>query len=318
MCCQSTVEQGATDVFVHDGLWYRGTDDLVRRVREFVEQGFATAEPVLIALPAENLEAVREALGGAADRVRFEDMRVVCRNPSRIVSLFGDWSTLHGGSPVRLVSQSLWAERSEAALYEAARNEALLNLAFAGTEMIVACPYDADRFAGAVLDGAGRTHRRIAERDGDWLPSPGFVEADQLLSEPEPVLPDPAVPTEILDFDGDLSRVRHFIADGDTGQAFSDDRRADFVFAINEIATNVVRHGHGEGRLRIWREDGDAIGEVRGPGWITDPLAGRRRPAIDAPDGRGLWLVNQLADLVQTRSSVSGTTVRVHMHPDLV
>jgi anti-sigma regulatory factor (Ser/Thr protein kinase) len=44
---------------------------------------------------------------------------------------------------------------------------------------------------------------------------------------------------------------------------------------------------------------------------VADPLAGRLTPAHDQEGGRGLYLVHQLCDLVQLRSSPSGTTVRV-------
>ena len=40
-----------------------------------------------------------------------------------------------------------------------------------------------------------------------------------------------------------------------------------------------------------------------------DPLAGRERPAGLGDAGRGLWIVNQLCDLVQVRGGV----VRLHV-----
>ena len=46
---------------------------------------------------------------------------------------------------------------------------------------------------------------------------------------------------------------------------------------------------------------------------LSEPLAGRMLPTAGQSDGRGLWLVNQLCDLVQIRSSREGTSVRVHM-----
>ncbi|HEY1450507.1 MAG TPA: ATP-binding protein, partial [Solirubrobacteraceae bacterium] len=90
----------------------------------------------------------------------------------------------------------------------------------------------------------------------------------------------------------------------------------DFVLAVNELATNSVQHGGGGGMLRVWQEPGALVCDVRDRGFIEDPLAGRRRPPIDQYGGRGLWLVNRLCDLVQIRSSPSGTVVRVHMRSD--
>ena len=47
-------------------------------------------------------------------------------------------------------------------------------------------------------------------------------------------------------------------------------------------------------------------------GWIADPLAGRVRRAPDSR-GHGLFLVNQVCDLVELRTGQAGTTVRMHM-----
>ena len=41
------------------------------------------------------------------------------------------------------------------------------------------------------------------------------------------------------------------------------------------------------------------------------PLAGRLRPPPTQEGGRGLWLANQLCDLVQIRSRPGRTTVRL-------
>ena len=43
----------------------------------------------------------------------------------------------------------------------------------------------------------------------------------------------------------------------------------------------------------------------------------RRRPALDVLGGQGLWVVNQVCDLVELRSGRTGTTVRLQMrlHP---
>jgi hypothetical protein len=43
-------------------------------------------------------------------------------------------------------------------------------------------------------------------------------------------------------------------------------------------------------------------------------MAGRERPTSERDGGRGLWMVNQLCDLVQLRSFPDGAAVRLHMY----
>jgi anti-anti-sigma factor len=90
-------------------------------------------------------------------------------------------------------------------------------------------------------------------------------------------------------------------------------RMADLVVAINEVATNSVRHGGGGGRLRQWRDGGAIVCEVRDAGRMTNPLIYRVRPDADPRSSRGLWLANQLCDLVQVRSLADGSVVRLRM-----
>ena len=63
----------------------------------------------------------------------------------------------------------------------------------------------------------------------------------------------------------------------------------------------------GEGRTMA-----EMSGEVSDEGVVDNPLAGRHQPEQEAPQGRGLWMVNQLCDLVQLRSGPQGTQVRIH------
>jgi anti-sigma regulatory factor (Ser/Thr protein kinase) len=74
-----------------------------------------------------------------------------------------------------------------------------------------------------------------------------------------------------------------------------------------------VLHADGRGTLRVWRDEHALVCEVRDGGTLEDPLLGRERPRLDQASGRGLWLVNQLCDLVQMRSYPHGNVVRLHM-----
>ena len=88
--------------------------------------------------------------------------------------------------------------------------------------------------------------------------------------------------------------------------------REELVLAVDAAASNSIEHGGGFGVLRIWSDPQDLVFEVRDHGRIGDPLAGRRRSKA-ADGGHGLWMTNQLCDLVQIRSLPEGTSVRLRM-----
>jgi anti-sigma regulatory factor (Ser/Thr protein kinase) len=93
----------------------------------------------------------------------------------------------------------------------------------------------------------------------------------------------------------------------------SADRTEDMVIAVNELAANTLRHTDAEGSLHIWSAAGDVTCQVQDTGHIDDPLAGRVRPSPDANSGQGLWVVNQVSDLVELHTGRPGTTIRLHM-----
>jgi anti-sigma regulatory factor (Ser/Thr protein kinase) len=97
-----------------------------------------------------------------------------------------------------------------------------------------------------------------------------------------------------------------------TAAGFAPARAGDVVSAVNEVASNSLRHAGGQGVLRMWRTDDALVCEVSDDGYIDEPLVGRLRPEVDDRGGRGLWMVNQLCELVQLRSSDTGTIVRMH------
>jgi anti-sigma regulatory factor (Ser/Thr protein kinase) len=84
------------------------------------------------------------------------------------------------------------------------------------------------------------------------------------------------------------------------------DRGNDVVLVVQELATNVVRHGGGRGRLRLWSEGRRILCRVsdQGPG-LTDT---QTQPSPRTPGGRGLWIARRLADL-RIESSPAGTVV---------
>ncbi len=90
-------------------------------------------------------------------------------------------------------------------------------------------------------------------------------------------------------------------------------RAIDLVLAVSEVAANTVRHAKSPGSLKTWYDAKEIICQIHDEGRIGDPLAGRRRPSLDAMGGHGLWIVHQVCDRVEISSDKTGTTIRLHM-----
>ena len=113
---------------------------------------------------------------------------------------------------------------------------------------------------------------------------------------------------------GSLGRLRSLVLREAMREGLGEARAGDAVTAVNEVASNSLRHGGGSGRpAHLARPGTPSSSRCPTTGVIDDPLVGRVRPGCDAPGGRGLWMVNQLCELVQLRSSATGSTVRMHL-----
>jgi anti-sigma regulatory factor (Ser/Thr protein kinase) len=164
-----------------------------------------------------------------------------------------------------------------------------------------------------VIEKAHHSHPVVVE-DGARRDSSAYRELATVAAPFADPLPDPPDGAAELAYEeATLSVVRGLVAARAAAAGLDDLRAGDLVLAVNELATNSVRHAGGHGVLRIWQDEGTLICEVRDAGRIDDPLAGRERAPSGQSGGHGLWLVNQLCDLVQVRSFAHGSAVRLHM-----
>ena len=111
----------------------------------------------------------------------------------------------------------------------------------------------------------------------------------------------------------DLAAVRAVVYRYAKEAGLPEHRALDLVLAVSEVAANTVRHAKSPGSLKIWYDSDEIVCQVQDEGVIHDPLAGRRKPAMDAMGGHGLWIVHQVCDDVEMHSGEDGTTVRLHM-----
>jgi anti-sigma regulatory factor (Ser/Thr protein kinase) len=297
--------------FQHQALIYEGADEYLAGTVPFLRAALEAGQPALVAVRKEQAELIQRELGRQSDMLRFMSMEEVGRNPAAVIPLWRDFVDASKGRSVRGVSELVWPDRTPAEMEECHRHEALLNLAFAeGRSWSLLCPYDACSLADDELERAATTHTLIS-REGRTEESAAFdADFDSLAGQ----LPPPRVRPETVSFGlTELSEVRGRVAAAGERAGMDSRTVADLVTATSELAANSVMHGGGTGTLSLWRENGSLLAEVEDQGRIEEQLVGRLRPGVTQEGGRGLWLANQLCDLVQIRSGEAGTVVRLHV-----
>ncbi len=307
---QSTAQPAG---LVHTAAFYRGDAEYLTEVLPFVMDGLAQGDPVLVAVPADKLTLLRDALGEAAERVEMTDMGDLGRNPANTFAMFAAaLAAEHNHRRMWAIAEPVWPGRSPDEYPACVQNEALYNTAFADSNLITLCPYDAAGLPEDVLADARRTHPLIRRHGQDVVcPDFGWQQAFQDFNTPLAADPQAAIyHVEHLD---DLSAARAFAAQVGQSAGLSLERLGDLHLIVTELATNSLKYT-GEGcRLGLWKRDGKLICEVRDGGRLDDPLAGRRPPADKSTTGRGLLLVNSLAELVRMHTSDTGTTIQVYL-----
>jgi serine/threonine-protein kinase RsbW len=112
-----------------------------------------------------------------------------------------------------------------------------------------------------------------------------------------------------------LGRLRRAIADWAHRCGISGITAQDLVLIGNELATNVIRHGGGRGKMWLWCEDGSATCQVSdwGRGIPEPERAGIVAAEPDSVAGRGLWMVRRMSQHMHITTGPTGTTVTVRM-----
>jgi anti-sigma regulatory factor (Ser/Thr protein kinase) len=310
--------------FAHEVVFYAGLAEFTSQATSFVNQGLDRGEPVMVMVGPAKLDALREALGRGAKDVSLVNMEEIGRNPARIIPVWAAFfaARADGSPPARGIGEPISSGRTEAELLECQLHESLINLAFAtGRDRLafatgphrLLCPYDVETLGAAEIDEARRGHPLVTDQTAIRI-NPACEERPWLDRRFTAPLPAPCEPAVTLAFDGrSVASVRALVSRSATASGLAPARVDDAVLAAHELAANSVRHGGGQGILRVWSNGSAIVCEVTDSGVIDDPLVGRHLPALDSESGRGLWMVNSLADLSQIRSGPAGTTVRLHV-----
>jgi anti-sigma regulatory factor (Ser/Thr protein kinase) len=293
--------------FVHRAFFYGDQSEWVDGLVPFIREGFASDEPVLVAVATERIELLRDELGSDASMLDFIAMEAVGKNPGRIISAWHDFVDHHPDRRVRGIGEPVWAGRRPDEVVECQHHEQLLNVAFDGLDFELVCPYDMSALEEDVVREAFRSHPYTGNDTVESNPT-FTLDIDNRAQLTPP-------PSDVRTFEfnrGSLREVRKMVGDHAV-ELINDPTRVDhLMLAVSEAATNSVLYGGG-GVLTVWSEASRLICDISDTGRLTDPLVGRRRPPPDAPRGRGVWIVHQMCDLVQIRTADEGTTVRLAM-----
>jgi anti-sigma regulatory factor (Ser/Thr protein kinase) len=297
-------------------MFYDSAERFLAGTVPFVMTALEAGEPTLVAVGAEKIKLLKGELGADSEQVRFADMEALGHNPARIIPAWCEFVDEHvsEGGQARGVGEPIWAGRSPVEIDECQRHESLLNVAFGGgLTWSLLCPYDLDALEDEVLEAAAHSHPYLA----DGASNHANGQCRELDHSPDPFAggfePSPQGARELAFGPEGLHDLRGLVATEAEIAGLSRERTTDLVLAASELAANSVRHGGGRGTSRLWREPGTLIVEVADGGRIEQPLVGRVRPTLTQTGGRGLWMANQVCDLVQIRSGETGTAVRLHM-----
>lgn len=294
-------------MFWRDAAQYTGS------LVPFIQDGLQAGEPVMAAVTRQHAGWLKDALDGQAGQVEFVDIAEIGRNPARLIPAwrrFVDSRSFQRG-PVRGIGEPIWPGRRPEELLESQLHEALLNVAVdPETPFWLVCPYDTENLDAAVIDDAHRSHPAIVG-DGSYQGSAhyaGRAHADLLFAAG---LPAPAGASITTAFTAhNAGRLATYLRLELRVAGLPDDQAARLADAIQRVALSSLRRGATEGTVRIWNRRDAVICEVTDRTTVEDVLLGRRVPPDDGPDG--LWHAHQVCDLVQARSSATGTCVRIH------
>lgn len=297
---------------LHEGVPFDSPSGLAALLAPRLRTAVTAGGPVVAVLDGNVRDALRAELDPGTD-VEFLDPAEVYKLPAFTVAV--RWARLSRqagtGGRATVVGQQVEGLPDCGPGYWA-RLDSALNVALHGLPIAMLCPFPD---TPEVLPLLRSTHRTLLA-GGRSEPSETYRDPTDVVAEyPPPPPPDLGPPAAARPFLlDDLAALRREIAAVATGGGLAGERVADFVLAVNEIASNSVEHGPGEGTLRLWCDDRQIVAEVTDDGRMTVPFPGLVAPPATGARGRGLWLASELADVLQVWSDVGGTVIRVSMN----
>jgi hypothetical protein len=291
----------------------------------FLTEGLDLGEPVLVVTTPANLELLGAAMGDRGGDVDYADSTFFGRRPpQRMAAFYRYWKTRggarEGSQParrdgrVRILAEPVWAGRSAREVMAWTRMEAALNVTLASTSISMICPYDARILDQDIVSGALHTHP-VQVVGSHPSPSAHYTDpAAFVRSCGTGPLADPPAGAAAFQFDGDLRRLRRFIADRAAAHGVTGDRADMLVVAVSEVGAYLKSRWPASAAVRSWEQPGAVVCDFRQPGAsISDPFIGLRPAELVPGDGDGLWLANQICDWMEIQCGGDGCTIQLQV-----
>lgn len=301
--------------FDHDAFVYDSDDDYIASLAPMIVAALERGDDVHAVVPPRNEELLQRALPpSAAAQVKFVDAREWYRRPGTTITQYDDVLTALEGRKAFVVGEvEFGTTPREWAAWT--RYESVLNGVLAHHTAHVICPYDRRQLPPMVTEWAAQSHPHLVG-GSECLSNLGYVRPQDLLTLLPPEVEPPMRPADTELDAADVRTVRRAVASAARAARFTDDRAAQLVMAVNEVATNALVHGAGWCVVRLWSQRAEltCVVEDSGPG-LDDPLAGYIRPEFGSPNGYGLWLARQSFDFCSfTRGRLGGLQVTLAAH----
>ena len=299
----------------HEALLYEGEQGFVDAVVPFIADGVARRQPVMVAVLAPRIAALRSALGDDVEGVSFVDMAELGANPARIIPAWQDFVKDAGpGTPAaRGVGEPIWPGRGADEIVECQLHESLLNLAVGpDVPLWLVCPYDVQSLDAELVVEAHHSHPAVNEHNdyrGSVIYGGAYHAASmfgQPLAEP-PGHADRLVLASLND-----SGLLEWVQTTATNAGLAAQRSEQLAAVTHRLALAGLRATHELVQVCWWVERSGVVLEVKDRAVLHDPMIGRRPGELETARGRAVRTANDVCDLVQVRSGGNGTTVRMH------
>jgi len=163
---------------------------------------------------------------------------------------------------------------------------------------------------GSAIAEAHRSHPTIISQDS-YCGSQnyeGWAHADVMFHAELP--PMPGQPMQLSFTSAQVDDIFALLTCAGVTAGLWSNQLVSIATAVRRLAAGCLAGCTDGGILRVWDHPRALTCEVSSTTVVNDLLAGRRTPRPDDDDP--LWWANRVCDLVQLRSTSSGTTIRLH------